>query len=82
MDTSLLIDLYELTMAQCYFTYKRKTWATFELFVRELPQNRSYLVAAGLADILEYIKNLKFDRKALAYLKKQHLFSKDFLVRF
>jgi nicotinate phosphoribosyltransferase len=79
MEASLLIDLYELTMAQCYFAYKRKTWATFELFVRELPQNRSYLVAAGLEDILGYINNLKFDRGALAYLKKQGLFSPSFL---
>ena len=79
MDASLLIDLYELTMAQCYFSYKRNAWATFELFVRELPQNRLYLVAAGLEGILEYIKNLKFDRGALAYLKKQRLFSSSFL---
>jgi nicotinate phosphoribosyltransferase len=80
MEVSLLIDLYELTMAQCYFAYKPKTWASFELFVRELPQSRSYLVAAGLADILEYIKNLKFERKALAYLEKQRLFSPAFLT--
>ncbi len=75
----MLIDLYELTMAQCYFVYKRDAWATFELFVRELPQNRSYLVAAGLDDALGYIKNLRFNRGALAYLKKQRLFSSSFL---
>lgn len=74
-----MIDLYELTMAQCYFSYKRNAWATFELFVRELPQNRLYLVCAGLEGILEYIKNLRFDCGALAYLKKQRLFSSSFL---
>ena len=79
METSLLIDLYELTMAQCYFAYKRDTWATFELFVRELPRNRSYLIAAGLTDILEYVRKIKFDLQALAYLGKLRLFSHPFL---
>ena len=76
---SLLVDLYELTMAQCYFCYKKDTHATFELFVRELPKNRSYLIAAGLEDILEYIKNFKFCREDIAYLKSIRLFSSDFL---
>lgn len=79
MDVSLLVDLYELTMAECYFAYKRNAWATFELFVRELPRNRSYLVAAGLEDILKYVKKLKFGRGDLAYLEKQRIFSPSFL---
>lgn len=76
---SLLLDLYELTMAQSYFAYKRKTRATFDLFVRELPKNRSYLIACGLEDILNYLKELKFANEDLAYLDKKGLFSKDFL---
>lgn len=79
MNTSLLLDLYELTMAESYFTYKRDNFATFDLFVRELPPNRAYLVACGLEDILNYVKNLKFSRQDLNYLKKQRLFSADFL---
>jgi nicotinate phosphoribosyltransferase len=54
MTRSLLLDLYELTMAQGYFLYKRNTLATFDLFVRELPVNRNYLVACGLEDVLAY----------------------------
>jgi len=79
MSVSLLLDLYELTMSQSYFIYKKKTCATFDLFVRTLPENRSYLVSCGLEDILSYIKNLKFSRQDLGYLKKQGLFSEDFL---
>jgi nicotinate phosphoribosyltransferase len=79
MNTSLLLDLYELTMAQGYFVYKKNTSATFDLFVRGLSQNRAYLVACGLEDILSYIKNLKFDARDLSYLKKLKLFSEDFL---
>ena len=58
-NLSLLMDLYELTMAEGYFAYKRNTFATFDLFVRQLPAQRSYLVSAGLGDILDYIKNLR-----------------------
>ncbi len=44
---SLATDLYELTMAAGYFASDRRARATFELFVRDLPARRSYLVAAG-----------------------------------
>ena len=79
MRISLLLDLYELTMAQGYFVYKKDTFATFDLFVRELPENRAYLVFCGLEDILDYLKGLKFDKDDIDYLKKQKLFSPDFL---
>ena len=72
---ALLTDLYELTMAQSYFTYQRDTRASFDLFVRGLPPNRSYLVACGLEDILNYVKNLKFSAEDLKYLSRQKLFS-------
>ena len=77
---SLLVDLYELTMAQSYFVYKPDTYATFDLFVRELPENRSYLVFCGLKDILDYIRNLKFNDDDIKYLKKLNLFSYKFLA--
>ncbi len=79
MGTSLLVDLYELTMAQSYFVYNRNSLATFDLFVRELPVNRAYLVACGLEGALNYIKELRFSAEDIAYLKEQKLFSKDFL---
>lgn len=79
MYSSLLLDFYELTMAQSYFVYKQTTRATFDLFVREMPENRSYLVACGLEDILNYLKDFKFSREDLSFLKKQKLFSDDFL---
>lgn len=79
MSVSLLLDLYELTMGQSYFIYRRDTLATFDLFIRELPVNRGYLVACGLEDILSYIKNLRFSQDDIGYLRKQGLFSEDFL---
>lgn len=79
MNTALLLDLYELTMAESYFLYKRNTRATFDLFVRTLPKNRGYLIACGLEDVLNYIKGLKFNEEDLKYLRKQGIFSEDFL---
>ncbi len=76
---SLLVDLYELTMAESYFRHRFKAQATFDLFVRHLPYNRSYLLFAGLEDILRYLQNLKFTQEDLAFL--EHLgFGQDFLT--
>ncbi len=78
-NLGLLIDLYELTMAQSYFRHRFKAQATFDLFVRHLPSNRSYLLFAGLEDVLRYLKNLKFNQEDLDYL--EHLgFGEDFLT--
>ncbi len=79
MNNALLLDLYELTMAQSYSLYKKNNFATFDLFVRALPKHRAYLVACGLESILNYIKGLKFCKEDLAYLKGLGLFSGDFL---
>jgi nicotinate phosphoribosyltransferase len=66
----LFTDLYELTMAQSYWKTKN-VLATFELFVRKLPQNRGYLIAAGLEDVCNYLQNFKFERDDLEYLKEK-----------
>lgn len=48
---SLLTDFYELTMCAGYFENRRKEKASFDLFIRRLPLNRSYFVFAGLEHI-------------------------------
>ena len=54
--SGLMTDLYELTMAAAYVQNKFEARATFELFVRHLPHHRSYLVAAGLDQALDFLK--------------------------
>ena len=67
---ALNTDLYELTMAAGYFEAgKADDRATFELFVRRLPWNRNFVLAAGLAQAVEYLLNLKFTAAEIAYLK-------------
>ncbi len=77
---SLLLDLYELTMAECYFRYRRRAFATFELFVRRMPSCRSYLVACGLQEALAYVKALRFEKGDIGYLRGLKLFSEEFLA--
>lgn len=73
-DTALSTDLYELTMAAAYFENKENAEATFELFVRNLPRNRSYLIAAGLEQAVGYLRNLRFKKEHINYLRKHPAF--------
>jgi nicotinate phosphoribosyltransferase len=70
-NMSLFTDFYELTMCASYFDNKKFEPATFDLFIRRLHKNRSYLLFAGLEQVLLYLKNVKFTEEHLAYLKKQ-----------
>ena len=68
--SALLTDLYELTMAAGYFqANKTAQIATFELTIRRLPQNRNYIVAAGLHQVVDYLLNLQFTDEDIAYLR-------------
>ena len=68
---ALLTDLYELTMAAGYFKAgKTNQVATFELTVRRMPQNRNFLIAAGLPEAVEYLLNLQFSDNEIAYLRE------------
>lgn len=78
-NVALLTDLYELTMAASYFAEDMHGEATFELFVRRLPETRNFLVSAGLDDALHYLENLHFGPEAIDYLRTLDLFRPDFL---
>lgn len=71
---ALLTDLYELTMAAAYFENDFQAEASFELFVRTLPPTRSYLVAAGLEQALDYLGQVRFDSTDIEYLRAQPVF--------
>jgi len=75
-NSALLADLYELTMAAAYFENNLNRNATFELFVRSLPPERSFLLAAGLEQALEYLENLRFGDEEIAYLRDQPIFAR------
>ena len=78
-DVGLFTDLYELTMAQTYFGQGMFAPATFNLFVRNHPPNRGYLVCAGLEDVLEYLEGLSFGDGSRAFMKSAGIFTEKFL---
>jgi len=67
-------DLYQLTMAAGYFERGMNRKSTFELFVRNLPERRSYLIAAGLEQVVDYLEKLRFTDEYLKYLKNLPVF--------
>lgn len=76
-----LTDLYELTMAAAYFENHVDAPATFELFIRNLPPNRGYLLAAGLEQALDYLEHLSFSSEQIDFLRCHPAFAhvgKDF----
>lgn len=78
-DAALFTDLYELTMAASYFRESMRGDATFSLFVRKLPPRRSFLIAAGLQDTLEFLRQFQFSEEALRYVRSLGGFDRDFL---
>ena len=85
----LTTDLYELTMAAAYFENGlRNTRAIFELFVRKLPQRRSFLIVAGLEQAMDYLSTLRFTSDQIDYLREHRSFKKvsreffDYLAEF
>lgn len=81
-------DLYELTMAAAYFDNQIEGRAIFDLFVRRLPENRSFLLAAGLEQSLDYLHKLKFTAEQIDFLRGHPSFKNvsreffDYLARF
>jgi nicotinate phosphoribosyltransferase len=78
--TALLMDLYELTMAQAFYSKRMSAESTFSLFIREYPPNRGYFVHAGLEDVISYLESFHFEQEDLDYLHGLGLFSEDFLA--
>ena len=77
---SLVTDFYELTMSNGYFEKNMKdTIAYFDVFFRKIPDNGGYVICAGLEQIIDYIKNLRFDEDDISYLKSLNKFSNEFL---
>lgn len=72
--SALLTDLYEITMAAAYFENGFSEMASFELFVRSLPKERGYLIAAGLEQALCYLENLRFQDDDIEYLQRRSVF--------
>ncbi len=79
-NLTMLCDFYELTMGNGYFqTGLADRICYFDVFYRSVPDRGGFAVAAGLAQVIEYIENLSFDEEDLAYLRSKGCFSPEFL---
>ncbi len=82
--SALLTDLYQLTMLQAYVEQGMTDRAVFEFFVRKLPPHRSFLVAAGLEQALDFLESLRLTQEELDWLAHHQRLSRpalDYLAR-
>ncbi len=80
-NLTLLTDLYELTMMQGYFHAENANETViFDAFFRTNPDGNGFSIAAGLEQVIDYVKNLHFDQEDIDYLRTVGLFTEDFLV--
>lgn len=79
-NLTMLVDFYELTMGNGYLKNGLGDKIVyFDLFFRRVPDKGGFAIFAGLEQVIEYIKKLKFTEDDIAYLESKGIFSSDFL---
>lgn len=78
-NLTLLTDFYELTMMQGYFNNNMNEIVVFDVFYRDNPCNSGYAICAGLEQVIEYVKNLRFKDDDIEYLRSLKIFDENFL---
>ncbi len=80
-NISMVMDLYEMTMANGYFSKGAdNTTAVFDVFYRKNPDDAGFAIFAGLEQVIEYIRNIHFDAEDIEYFRSLNLFSEEFLA--
>lgn len=78
-NLTMLVDFYELSMANGYFTNSMKdTVVYFDMFFRKVPDNGGFAIMAGLRQLVDYLKNLSFTQKDLEFFGRKG-FNEDFI---
>ena len=79
-NISMMMDLYELTMANGYFANEKEPRkVVFDVFYRKNPEDGGYAIFAGLEQVIAYVENLHFDREDIDYFRSLNQFSEEFL---
>lgn len=68
-------------MLSAYYELGMEQTAVFEFSVRRLPDERNFLIAAGLEQMLDYVEGLRFTEDDLAWLDSTGKFKQPFLDR-
>ena len=80
-NMAMLCDFYEFTMSNGFFKngfYKRSVY--FDVFFRKVPDNGGFAIAAGLEQVIDYIKELHFEDEDIEYLRSKGIFDEEFLA--
>lgn len=80
MNYTMLTDFYEITMANGYFKEgMRDKIAYFDMYFRQAPDEAGFAIMAGVEQLIDYLKNLKFDENDIEYLRSKNMFDENFL---
>jgi nicotinate phosphoribosyltransferase len=78
-NLTMLTDFYEFTMGNGYFVHDLKDKAAyFDMFFRRVPDDGGFAIMAGVQQLIEYLKSLKFEDKDIEYLRTKN-FDEEFL---
>lgn len=81
INATMLTDFYELTMANGYFeSGMADDIAYFDMFFRSIPDGGGFAIVAGLEQLIDYLKNLKFDECDIEFLRNKGIFNEGFLT--
>ena len=79
-NLTMLTDFYEFTMANGFFVDGLgEKQVYFDMFFRKVPDNGGFAIMAGVEQVIEYMKNLKFSKKDIEYLRGKNIFDEKFL---
>ena len=79
-NISMMMDFYEMTMANGYFNdHDTETQVVFDVFYRQNPDGGGFAIFAGLEQVIEYVENMRFSEDDIEYFRQQQMFSEDFL---
>ena len=79
-NLSMMMDFYEMTMANGYFAdHDKDTKVAFDVFYRKNPDEGGFAIFAGLEQVIEYVENMRFSESDIEYFRAQHMFSEAFL---
>ncbi|WP_035290963.1 nicotinate phosphoribosyltransferase [Clostridium sp. KNHs214] len=79
-NLTMLVDFYELTMANGYLNNGvGDKIAYFDMFFRRVPDRGGYCIMAGVQQLIDYLSCIKFTEEDIRYLEGKNCFSKDFI---
>lgn len=79
-NLTMLTDFYQLTMTNGYFVKGiANKIVCFDMFFRKVPDEGGFAIMAGVEQLLEYLKNLRFTPEDIAYLRSKNMFDGQFI---